>query len=136
MNRLPGKIRFVTSTKDLSLVEVDVLGTLISAIVLDTPESSRYLSENENIFVLFKETEVALAHEPLCSISIRNQLKSTVEKIEMGELLMHIGLDFKGIKIQALITSRSGQEMNLMVGTPVIALIKSMEISLEWGYGS
>jgi len=131
MNRLPGRISLVESSGDLSLVEVDVGGDIITSMVLDTPESAPHLSPGSEVAVLFKESEVILALTDLGAISIRNRLACRVLGREAGALLTHFRLGYRDRLLHALITTRSAKDLGLRDGDEVIALVKTTEVSLE-----
>lgn len=131
MNKLPGRILRVESSGDLSLVEVDVGGDDLACLVLDTPETAPYLAPGSAVSVLFKETEVVLARGEPGVISLRNRFACTVEDREAGRLVTHFRLRYRGRLLHALITTRSAETLDLRDGDPVVALIKSTEVSLE-----
>lgn len=62
--------------------------------------------------------------------SARNQFKGTVSAIHSGAVNDQIELDVDGLKLVAIITQGSTQELGLQVGAPAIALIKSSSIIL------
>ena len=65
------------------------------------------------------------------SLSIRNQLPGTVTAVTTGEAMatVRVRLD-GGHDITAAITRESVKDLGLAAGTPVVALIKSTEVSL------
>jgi molybdate transport system regulatory protein len=131
MNRLPGRILRVESAGELSLVDVDVGGDGLACLVLDTAESAPYLIPGSPVSALFKETEVILARGEPGAISLRNRLACTVQDRESGRLVTHFRLRYRGLLLHALITTRSAGILDLRDGDPVLALIKSTEVSLE-----
>jgi molybdate transport system regulatory protein len=135
VNRLPGRILRVESAGDLSLVDLDVGGHVLSALVLDTPASAPHLVAGAAAAALFKETEVMLARPGLGPISARNRLACRVIGREAGNLVTHFRLDFRsasgGAVLHSLITTRSAGELGLQDGEEVVALIKSTEVILE-----
>lgn len=131
MNRLPGRIRSVETSGHLSLVDVDVGGDLLACLVLDTPESAPYLAAGTPVAALFKETEVVLARTDPGAVSLRNRLACSVIGREAGRLVTHFRLGYRGLVLHALVTTRSAEALGLGDGDPVLALIKSTEVSLE-----
>lgn len=132
MNKLPGRILRVESSGDLSLVEVDAGGHLLTALVLDTPATTPRLAAGAGVAALFKETEVMLARPGLGLLSVRNRLACTVLGRETGRLITHFRLACGPATLHALITTRAAEELGFADGDTALALIKSTEVSLEW----
>ncbi len=131
MNSLRGKISHVRSQNHMSLVTIDVQGNTMCSIVLDTPTTASYLQKGHEVNVLFKETEVILAIPDVRRISLQNQLKCTVEKIDTGELLGKVVMTHEGNTITSIVTARAIEQLELVPGATVIALIKTNEVMLE-----
>jgi molybdate transport system regulatory protein len=134
MNRFFGTVLGLETSGEISLVDVGVGGAIFTSLVLETENSSAYLKPGTKVTVLFKESEVALATGDSLVISIRNQIKCQVASVEAEGLLAHITLSFSGKMLHALITARAARQLDLVVGTPVYALIKSTDVSLAAGY--
>ena len=148
MNILHGEITEVVSEGELSLVKVLAYGQLFHSIVIDTPDSSPYLTKGHPVRLLFKETEVIIATTDPLSVSVRNQLRCRVKKITVGKLLCELTLSWTpgpppaaGIPlapdnpaapdIRSVITRNACQQLDLKENDPVIALIKTNEVSLS-----
>jgi molybdate transport system regulatory protein len=134
MNRLYGTVKGLETEGDISLVEVDVPGACITALVLETPSSAAYLAPGKPVTVLFKESEVSLAAGPLPPISIRNRIACEVVSVETGGLLAHATLSFGDARLHALVSARAARELELRPGAPVHALIKATEVGLAEGH--
>lgn len=136
MNRLPGRILRVESAGDLSLVDLDVGGHVLSALVLDSPASEPRLVAGAAAAALFKETEVMLARPDLGPLSVRNRLPCRVRGREPGRLVTHFRLEAHlagdAAVVHALVTTRAAEELGLRDGDEVLALVKSTEMALEW----
>jgi molybdopterin-binding protein len=65
------------------------------------------------------------------SLSARNQLKGTVEEIELGGVMAHVVVRVGENLIESVITRRSVEEMSLKVGDAIKAVIKSTEVMLQ-----
>ncbi|MDW7693469.1 TOBE domain-containing protein [Flammeovirgaceae bacterium SG7u.111] len=130
MNTLKGNISAVKTIGSLSLVSVMVGKTRLSAIVIDTPENSPYLQEGSSINVIFKETEVILGKGNSLTISLQNKINGTVESIENGELLSRLTLQTEVGKLISIITSRAVGQLELAIGSEVVAMVKTNEIML------
>lgn len=130
MNRLRGQIIGIESNGHISLVDVTVGGDTFAALLLEAPQSSPYLAVGNQVSVLFKETEVALAKNLSGQISLRNRLHATVQDIRHGEILSEVVLSYQGQTIASIITSRSIKRMEIRPGDEVEALIKANEVTL------
>ena len=130
MNKLKGKIVAIESSEAMSIVELDVKGDIFSAIVLETPQSADYLCVGQEIFLLFKETEVSIAENLSGLISLRNRIKSPIKNIDSQGILTKIILDYKGDDVVAIISSRSAKKLSLKNSEEVEWLVKATEVSL------
>jgi len=63
--------------------------------------------------------------------SIRNQLPGTVKSVVSDKVLSEVLLETSVGEIASIITTRSVQEMNLMPGDKVFALVKATNVSLR-----
>ena len=65
------------------------------------------------------------------TLSARNQLKGTVEEIQLGGVMAHVGVRVGDNLIESVITRRSAEEMALKKGDVVKVVIKSTEVMLQ-----
>jgi molybdopterin-binding protein len=65
------------------------------------------------------------------TLSARNQLKGTVEEIELGGVMAHIAVRVGENIVESVITRRSAEEMKLKKGDAVKVVIKSTEVMLQ-----
>ncbi|MCW2644679.1 MAG: hypothetical protein QOF87_374 [Pseudonocardiales bacterium] len=64
-------------------------------------------------------------------LSTRNQLAGTVTSIEVGSVMTIVKIDIGGgQQVTASVTKDAVEELGLIVGSPVTALIKSTEVML------
>ena len=63
-------------------------------------------------------------------ISARNQLRGTVETVNVGVVTARVGVRVGENLIESVITRQSVEEMNIKVGQQVTAVIKSTEVML------
>lgn len=131
MNILKGKIEYITVNKNLSLVSVNVNGQLLSAIVIDNPETAPYLKPGNSIKIIFKETEVIIGKGKTDNISLQNKFTGTVESIQTGELLSKLTLDTTVGKIISIITTNAVNQLGLKKGSEITAMVKTNEIMLN-----
>ena len=65
------------------------------------------------------------------TLSARNQLKGTVEEIQVGGVMAHVAVRVGDNLVESVITRRSAEEMALKKGDPVTVVIKSTEVMLQ-----
>jgi len=65
------------------------------------------------------------------TLSARNQLKGTVEEVQLGGVMAHIAVRVGDNIIESVITRRSAEEMVLKKGDVVKVVIKSTEVMLQ-----
>jgi molybdate transport system regulatory protein len=130
VNRFRGRITKIVTAAAVSRVGVDVAGELISAVVLETPETASYLRKGNSIMCLFKETEVGLAKGSPGPVSFPNRIGCTVESVEEGELFARVSLRCAGGPFDALIGAPEAAAMGIGEGDLLTALIHPGEISL------
>jgi molybdopterin-binding protein len=130
MNQLQGTITDIESAGDISLVTIAAARQLFSALVIDTPATAAYLQTGRTVVMVFKETEMAIGKNLAGGLSLRNRFPARIRSIESGTLLSRLELDFRGFPLQAVITTRSVAELQLVAGEEVVGLVKTNEISL------
>lgn len=64
------------------------------------------------------------------AINVRNQFKGKVREIIWGEVVSEVDVDTAGGIVTSVITTRSVKELGLKVGSEVVALVKSTEVSI------
>lgn len=130
MNRLPGHIVAIESNGHLSLVDIAVKDDRFTAILLETPESSSLLREGAGVEMMFKETEVSIAKNLSGQISLRNRFAVTVKAITRGAIMSEVSMDYKGVTLTSIITTRGVDRLGLAVGDAAEALVKANEMTL------
>lgn len=131
MNILKGKIASIKVNGDLSIVKVDLGNILFSTILIDTPETADFLKLNNEVKVIFKETEVILGVGDMSGISLRNKLFGVVHRIESDELLSKVTIKTDVGIISSIITSNAVKQLNIVEGLELSAMIKTNEMMLS-----
>jgi molybdate transport system regulatory protein len=130
MNILTGKITKIQQSGAILLVDVDVDGQGFSALLIESATPPNWLEESNTIDLVFKETEVSLAKNLSGLISLRNRMLCQVVKVERGELLSKISLQFQQHSITSAITTRAVDSLQIAVGDSIEAMVKANEVSL------
>lgn len=63
-------------------------------------------------------------------INARNQFKGRISNIILGDVLSEVDVDTPGGTVTSVITTRSVKDLELQIGTEVVALVKATEVSL------
>lgn len=64
------------------------------------------------------------------AINVRNQFRGTVHEIVRGDAVSEIDVLTPSGIVTSVITTRSVDELGLKIGSPVVALVKSTEVSI------
>ena len=126
MNKLTGEITTVETEQNLALVRVKASGYGFYALM---PAPPQWLKPGAKVNILFKETEVIIAIPPI-NTSVRNQLPCEIAKIKTGAILCELTLNIENETITSIITRAACEALDLKEKMPVLALIKTNEISL------
>ncbi len=130
MNKLPATITAIESGDDISLIKLDVAGHSMSAVIIETAETASYLQLDNTVEVLFKETEVSIGLQVFDELSLRNRLPAKIIRVQTGEILSRITLQFDQFEIVSIITSGSAKRLRLKKGDQVVGYIKANEVMI------
>lgn len=130
-NQFPGTVTSVTPGEAMATVRVRLAGgqDITAAITLDAVRELA-LAEGSAVRALVKSTEVALATGRVEGPSIRNRLPGTVSEVAAGGAMAAVRVAVEGGELTAAITKDAVGDLGLAAGSPVVALIKSTEVSL------
>lgn len=64
------------------------------------------------------------------AINVRNQFRGKVKTIIRGSVVSEVDIDTPGGIVTSVITTRSVDDLGLKVGSDVVALVKSTEVSI------
>ncbi|WP_030948181.1 TOBE domain-containing protein [Streptomyces sp. NRRL S-646] len=130
-NQIPGTVTAITPGEVMATVKVRLTGgqDITAAITLESVEELG-LAAGTAVRALVKSTEVSLATAPVEGLSIRNQLPGTVTEVTTGGAMASVKVAVDGGELTSAITRDAVTDLALSSGTPVVALIKSTEISL------
>jgi molybdate transport system regulatory protein len=131
MNILKGNIESIAVNGDLSIVRVNVAGSLFSSIVIDTPETASFLKVKNEVKIIFKETEVIIGVGDMSGISLRNKMPGTVKSIDADKLLSKLTLETPMGDITSIITSNAVEQLKIKPGMEVTAMVKTNELILS-----
>ncbi|MFE9557571.1 molybdopterin-binding protein [Streptomyces sp. NPDC006692] len=131
-NQIAGTVRSVNRGEVMATVKVRLAGgqDVTAAITLEAVKELG-LAEGSAVKALVKSTEVSLATGPVEGLSIRNQIAGVVADVAAGGAMAAVKVTVDGGELTAAITKDAVADLNLTAGSPVVALIKSTEISLS-----
>ena len=67
----------------------------------------------------------------IAAINVRNQFLGKIKEIIEGPVVSEVDVETpSGLIVTSVITTRSVKELGLAPGTPVVALVKSTEVSI------
>lgn len=64
------------------------------------------------------------------AINVRNQFRGKVREIIRGDVVSEIDVETPWGIVTSVITTRSVDELQLVIGSEVVALVKSTEVSI------
>ena len=64
------------------------------------------------------------------AINVRNQFRGRIKEIVLGPVVSEVDVETATGIVTSVITTRSVTELNLQVGTEVLALVKATEVSI------
>ena len=128
LNKLQGIIEGQKHSSGITRIEVMSEGYLFRLLVFEEQPKNRL---GKTVFLVIKESEIAISKTKPIDISISNKPECKVTKIVSGEMLAQIYLQLGSASISSIITSESIQRLGIREGDTVCALIKANEIYLE-----
>ncbi len=131
MNVLNGKIAAIETNGSLSIIEIQIGSIFFKTILIETPNSVSYLKEENEVKVIFKETEVVIGKGTEHVVSLQNKITGTINDIEKGALLSKLRIKTSVGIITSIITTSSVLKLELNVNETVTAMIKTNEIMLS-----
>lgn len=82
------------------------------------------------VFACLRAEDVLLQHGSAPASSARNRLAGRVTSLVPEGALVRVGLDCGGLLLVALVTRHASEELGLVPGAPVVALVKATAIHL------
>lgn len=64
------------------------------------------------------------------AVNVRNQFRGRIREIITGPVVSEVDVETPQGMVTSVITTRSVKDLNLTVGTEVVALVKSTEVAL------
>lgn len=129
MNKIKAKVAKIKECGDLSHLFLDTYIGSLSLVML-----SADFDIGDEIEIGFKESVVAVLVGKCDALSYSNQIKVTINLVEMGEILTKICAIYKSsnVEIISLITTNSAKRLNLKSGDEATFLVKATDMFVVW----
>lgn len=132
-NQLQGKVSAVTAGAVNDEVEISLAGgARLVAVVTASSQKALGLNAGKEVIALIKAPWVILASED-CGLrfSARNQYLGTVSAVQQGAVNSTVLVKTDaGFELTSVITNDASEEMTLVAGTRVVALVKASAVLL------
>jgi len=66
----------------------------------------------------------------IAAVNVRNQFRGRIKEIIVGPVVSEVDVETPHGIVTSVITTRSVRDLNLGVGTEVVALVKSTEVAI------
>jgi len=127
MSSLIATVTNIDNCDSLHIVKFDCKGQTLSMMSLDLSDD---IQVGVKVKLVVKPSHIAIAKNFSGEVSYSNQLETSIESCENGQLLSSVKLLFVDTTLESIITVNSSQKMDLKVGDKVTAFIKASEISI------
>ena len=128
MSQIIATIKDIRNVDSLNIVEFGFFNHTLKMVSLNL---SKQISINKKVQLSIKPTNILIAKKFEGEISISNQLKAKIVKVENGELLSSILLKVEDTILESIITVDSSKNMNLVKDEEVLILIKASDLFIQ-----
>ena len=128
MSQIIATIKNIRNVDSLNIVEFGFFNHTLKMVSLNL---SKQISINKKVKLSIKPTNILIAKKFEGEISISNQLKAKIVKVENGELLSSILLKVEDTILESIITVDSSKNMNLVEDEEVLILIKASDVFIH-----
>ncbi|MDH4944397.1 TOBE domain-containing protein [Sulfurimonas sp. C5] len=128
MSNFIAEITEIESIQTLHRVQLLCKEHTLSMISL---ELTPHIQVGTKVQLYVKSTNIIISREKNSDISIANQLKTTILSINYGSVLTTLKLDFSGIILESMITTKQAKKLNLQERGIVYAFINESDLSLS-----
>lgn len=130
MNKLSGTIDSITVGAPYASFEISLeKGDFISAIA-PFFAGGPHIKQGDAVDVFFDEFDVILAKSFSGETTVKRQFMGVVQRVEKGEAVTRVVLDYKGTLVGALVRTSSWKSLGLGVGDDVLWLVKATDVTV------
>ena len=120
------RLTLATAKEDLGYTQI--LAPIDGTVVAIVTEEGQTVNANQSAPTIVKLAK--LDTMTIKAINVRNQFKGHIKEIVLGDVLSEIDVQTASGIVTSVITTRSVKDLELAVGSEVIAFVKSTEVSL------
>lgn len=131
MNQLHGFITDSSGDENIRIIDVRVGEDRFTSIFIDDSTDDALYTPGTPVNLIFKETEVSIGKDITGKLSLRNRIQSTIKEINRGKVISEVILDYNGIPVASVITTRSVDNLELSPGDRVVGLVKANEMTIR-----
>ena len=131
MNQFKGIISKINSSVGLSIIYLDCQGISLKSITINEGDGDSSFTIGQEIQFMFKETEVFIGKGWSHQISLQNQLKGVITRINSGQLIAELTIETPIGMVSSIITNDAIKNLHFKEGDKVTAMIKTNEILLS-----
>lgn len=128
MSQIIATIKNIRNVDSLNIVEFGFYNHTLKMVSLNL---NKEITLNKKVELSIKPTNILIAKNLQGEISISNQLKAKIVKVENGELLSSILLKVEDTILESIITVDSSKNMNLVEDEEVLILIKASDLFIQ-----
>lgn len=128
MSQIIATIKNIRNVDSLNIVEFGFYNHTLKMVSLNL---NKQIAINKKVKLSIKPTNILIAKNLQGEISISNQLKAKIVKVENGELLSSILLKVEDTILESIITVDSSKNMNLVEDEEVLILIKASDLFIQ-----
>ena len=128
-NQLRGVVASVAEGSVNGVVTISLGEASIKAGITMESIKELELAPGKEAFAIIKASNVMFATQKVAGISARNQLEGTIVSVVKGAVNGHVAIELPdGNKISGSITNAAIDELELAVGKPAVAVVKSTDV--------
>jgi len=131
MNKIEAKVSKIESVENLNLVNFLFNENTLTMISL---ELNKRVKKNKKVLLNIKPTNISLAKNFEGLISSSNKLTGKIVSIERGKLLSGVICDVNKVLMEAIVTTKSLDQMNLSLRENIVLLFKASDLAIEEVY--
>ena len=128
MSQIIATIKNIRNVDSLNIIEFGFFNHTLKMVSLNL---NKEITLNKKVKLSIKPTNILIAKNLQGEISISNQLKAKIVKVENGELLSSILLKVEDTILESIITVDSSKNMNLVEDEEVLILIKASDLFIQ-----
>lgn len=128
MSKIIATIKEIRNVDNLNIVEFEFHRNSLKMLSL---ELNSEISIGKKVVLSIKPTHILISKNFIEEISVSNQLKAKIEKVENGQLLSNILLRVEDTILESIITVDSSKRMKLKEDEEVVVLIKASDLFIQ-----